>query len=313
MFGLLMFLNPIPCVSLTTQQMDFYYRLYIRPPEPAKKQRSTVLYNHNISNTSVTKNVPLSAQSQYPHPTLHNNVPLSCTITISPTQRLQKTFLFPVQSQFPHPTLHNNVLQPCIITISLSNPSQKRSTLLYNHNISNLPGTERVSLSCTITICPPTRHKKVLLSCTITISPTHPLQKTFYCPVQSQYLNPSFTENVLLSCTITISQTHPLQKTFYCPVQSQYLQPTRYRKRSTVLYNHNISHPPVTEKVLLSCTFTLSPTHSLQKSSTVLYNHNISNPPITEKFYSPVQSQYLHPPGHKTTLCRPLQSQCAIS
>ena len=94
-FGLLMFLNPIPFVSLTTQQMDFYYRLYLRPPPPKTRQKATFHF---------------PVQSQYPQPTLHKNVLLSCTITISPTHPLQKTFHCPVQSHYLYPPCHKTTL-----------------------------------------------------------------------------------------------------------------------------------------------------------------------------------------------------------
>ena len=71
--------------------------------------------------------------------------------------------------------------------------------------------------------------------------------------------------NVPLSCTITISPYNPSEK------------------RSIVLYNHNISNPPVTENVPLSCISTICPsTRQKKKSSTVLYNHTIYTHPVTE-------------------------------
>ena len=162
-------------------------------------------------------------------------------------------FLLPTLSPPPTPqnTPKSNVPLSCTITISPTNSSQKRSTLLYNHNISNPPVTENAPLSCISTICPTIRHKK-----------------------------------------------------FYSPVQSQFLQPTRYRKRSTflykhnmsnhpsqksstVLYNHNISNPPVTENVPLSCTITISPSNSSQIRSTFLFNHNVSKPTVTENVLLP--------------------------
>jgi hypothetical protein len=212
-FGVLMFLNPIPSVSLTTQQMDFYYRLYLRLPKPAKKQRSTVLYNHNITTQPFTKTFYSPVQSQYLQPTRYRKRSTFLYNHNIPTQPFTKTFYYLVQSQYLQPTRY-----------------RKRSTLLYNHNIPTQPFTKTFYYLVQSHL-QPTRYRK-----RSTFLYNHNISK------------PIITENVLLSCTVTISSTHPLQKTLYRPVQSQYLQPSRYRKSSIVLYSHNISTQPVTKQ-----------------------------------------------------------------
>ena len=101
-----------------------------------------------------------------------------------------------------------------------NHPSQKGSTVLYNHNFSNPLVTENVPLSFIGTICPTIRHKKVLQSCTITISPTHPLQKTFHCPVQSHYLYPPCHKTTLCRPpTVAL----PNLVTAYCSLQLRFI------------------------------------------------------------------------------------------
>jgi hypothetical protein len=65
------------------------------------------------------------------------------TLSPPPKTRQKATFHCPVQSQYPHTTLHTNVQLSCTITISPTQPLQKSSTFLYKHNMSTYPSQKK--------------------------------------------------------------------------------------------------------------------------------------------------------------------------